>query len=148
MKIFCNIVLCTVNQRQCPLVEPNDRSWFWFENQIQRMESSNIFRGLKVHSVRLELWHHNWLLYLFLLSLIVQPNQIITLNASTRIKTCDLELTHLLLDQSSSMTNLSNAGTPTTGSNQQQRANAIDSESGRAVDNQYSFVWMYKRYAC
>lgn len=78
--------------------------------------------------------------FIFFLSLIVQPNQIITLNASTRIKTCDLELTHLLLDQSASMTNLSNAGTPTTGPNQPQRANAIDSESGRAVDNQYSFV--------
>ncbi|XP_031631928.1 SH2B adapter protein 2 isoform X2 [Contarinia nasturtii] len=71
------------------------------------------------------------------------PNQVITLNASTRIKTCDLELSHLLLNQSASSTNLSNSSTPTTtttGPNQQQRGNAIDTESGRAVDNQYSFV--------
>lgn len=69
------------------------------------------------------------------------PNQIITLNASTRIKTSDLELSQLLLNRSASSTNLSNASTPTTNTaTNQQRNNAIDSESGRAVDNQYSFV--------
>lgn len=65
-----------------------------------------------------------------------QPHQIITLTGSVRIKTCDLELPQLLSLQSSSSANSTNANTPT----QPPHGTAIEGESGRAVDNQYSFV--------
>lgn len=94
------------------------------------------------HSINFEIFF-SFHFHLFFQKKKMQQNQIITLNASTRIKTCDLELSQLLLNQSSaSSTNLSNASTPTTTNtaSNQHRSNAIDSESGRAVDNQYSFV--------
>lgn len=63
-----------------------------------------------------------------------QPHQI-TIGGSVRIKTCDLELPQLLsIQPSSSSTNSPNTNTPT------QHGNVIEAESGRAVDNQYSFV--------
>lgn len=73
------------------------------------------------------------------------------MNGSVRIKTCDLELPQLLSMQSSaSSQNLSNASTPTTNTaaaasatsgQMQPHGNTIDTtESGRAVDNQYTFV--------
>lgn len=78
------------------------------------------------------------ILFIFLLN-IKQPHQVITLNGSIRIKTCDLELPQPQQQQTiqSSQSNSSaNVNTP----NQQQHGNAIENESGRAVDNQYSFV--------
>lgn len=60
------------------------------------------------------------------------------MNGSVRIKTVDLELPQLLMQSSS--TSGAPATATTSSNHQQSHGNAIDSETGRAVDNQYSFV--------
>lgn len=68
---------------------------------------------------------------------IVKTSQVIILSVSTRLKTCELDLTHLLRYQAPSQSNAAASNSNTVPGSSQQ---GIESESGRAVDNQYSFV--------
>lgn len=85
--------------------------------------------------------------FFFLFFKFKQPQQIITLNGSVRIKSCDLELPPAnSIQMSTSVGASTSAAAPqqpqqisNNSSQQTQQASNID-DTGRAVDNQYSFV--------
>lgn len=65
-----------------------------------------------------------------------QPQPVITMNGSVRIKSCDLQLPQLqVMTQSTSSQHNNNNS-----SNNNNNNSNSDNETGRAVDNQYSFV--------
>lgn len=73
----------------------------------------------------------------------MQP-QVITMKGSVRIKSCELDLQ---LPQAQVMAQTTTTSSTTASSTQQQQQqqpshnnNNTDSDTGRAVDNQYSFV--------
>jgi hypothetical protein len=63
----------------------------------------------------------------------LQPLPVITINGSVRIKTCDLDISQ---QQHSQVIALARQQQQ----QQQQQNNHPDNDTGRAVDNQYSFV--------